>query len=358
MSELDSHIFDPHLQKFEKQIIEFFVQEGKIRNRGKRVQLIYAYLLIHRHLTQNQLAELSGLSKGFISSALASMQSIKLVNRKMIPGTHTYKYSFANGNIFFGMQESSNRIKYYNHFEDVIWDEIGKLEEIDCKNEIHKKFLKNRMKDLIRWTQAATKVICQYGKILNPNETKYPNLLNIKLDNLSNSLEYYDYEPAITQFETELIETIISLDRTYRKNPILVIEGYFLTRRILSQQKIEELSHYSRATISKSISKMLKIQEIEEIKKENFVISGYKAYIMPNITKKEFLFQISTHKQILGFYSEIKQVIEELTNDKKRIEYKKGYGEIMDIVGKLEEFFVFHAQNLEITQEIYNLIEK
>ncbi|WP_371805747.1 hypothetical protein [Candidatus Lokiarchaeum ossiferum] len=357
MSELNEHIFDPQLRDYESQIIDFFIKEGEIRNRGKKAQLIYAYLLIHRQLTQNQLAELSNLSKGYISSALSSMQNIQLINRKMIPGTHTYKYSFLNDNNFFGFRESSKLVQYYNNFERVVWSEIKKLENLKCEEKSQKRFLITRMKDLIRWTQAVTKIICEQEGYKNPNADKYPNLLNTQLYNSNNELEFFDYEPNLVEFEKNFIDIILSMDNTFRKDPILILEGFFLTRKILSQQKIEELSQYSRATISKSISKMLKMGEIQKIPKSNALISGYKAYIMPNVTEVQLLMQISTQEQILTFQPAIKKIIVELKTNKKKLDRLNGYTEIQDITSKLEEYFSHHEQKLKITKKIYHEIK-
>ncbi len=88
------HLFEGKIREYEKQIIDFFVRMGKERGQTPTFGAIGAYLLIHGDLTQAQLKELTGFSLGSISTTLNASVSIGYIEKKLIKGTHTFKYSF------------------------------------------------------------------------------------------------------------------------------------------------------------------------------------------------------------------------------------------------------------------------
>jgi len=99
MTRKKKHIFEGELREYEKKIINFFVEMSESKGQAPIFTTIAAYLLIHGDLTQAQLKELTGVSIGSISTTLNAMASIGYIEKKLIKGTHTFKYSLG-GDLF------------------------------------------------------------------------------------------------------------------------------------------------------------------------------------------------------------------------------------------------------------------
>ncbi|MHA2005699.1 MAG: hypothetical protein ACXABO_02425 [Promethearchaeota archaeon] len=91
-----SYIFEGKIREYEKRLIDFFVRAGKLKGQNSVLATIIGCLLIHKQhgLTQAQIKELTGLSKGAISTNLKIIIDTPILKKQLIKGTREYSYSF------------------------------------------------------------------------------------------------------------------------------------------------------------------------------------------------------------------------------------------------------------------------
>jgi len=88
------HIFEGKIKEYENRLIDFFVKAGQIKGQSKSFATIVGYFIIHKSLTQAQVKELTGFSKGSVSTNLNYLESFGSLKKKLIKGTREYLYSF------------------------------------------------------------------------------------------------------------------------------------------------------------------------------------------------------------------------------------------------------------------------
>jgi len=80
-------------RELEKKILEYALEIGQRRS-SEKITIINYYLFIYENLTQKELKKLTNFSIGTISTHLNAMISVGVIEKKLIPGTHEYSYSF------------------------------------------------------------------------------------------------------------------------------------------------------------------------------------------------------------------------------------------------------------------------
>jgi DNA-binding transcriptional regulator GbsR (MarR family) len=91
-----SYLFEGKIREYEKRLLDFFVRAGNLKGQNSVLATIIGCLLIHKEhgLTQTQIKELTGLSKGAISTNLKIMTDTPILKKQLIKGTREYSYSF------------------------------------------------------------------------------------------------------------------------------------------------------------------------------------------------------------------------------------------------------------------------
>lgn len=87
-----SHIYEGKVRVYEKRLIEILVDAGKIKGQNAVFASIIGYLLLHGSLTQAQLKELTGFSKGAISQSLKILSRVPAIKKEPLEGTREYLY--------------------------------------------------------------------------------------------------------------------------------------------------------------------------------------------------------------------------------------------------------------------------
>ena len=88
-----SHVYEGKVRVYEKRLIEILVDAGKIKGQNAVFGSIIGYLLLHGSLTQTQLKELTGFSKGAISQSLKILSSAPAIKREPLEGKREYLYT-------------------------------------------------------------------------------------------------------------------------------------------------------------------------------------------------------------------------------------------------------------------------
>lgn len=136
------------LREYEKKLINLIVEFGKSKGTYETLSIIIGYLLIRKELTQSEIQNLSGLSRGAISENLTKLVENGYVNRKLIKGTRKYQYSF--GNNMKAISDNTSFIKLIKgkEIEEFSNEKISELEHIKNQSKDEVKLLKDRLKEL------------------------------------------------------------------------------------------------------------------------------------------------------------------------------------------------------------------
>jgi len=88
------YIYQGKIREYEIRLIDFFMKAGLVKGQSPTFTTIIGYLLIHKRLTQMQLRELTGFSRGAISNNLNLLKNTGLVSKELIKGTRKHYYTF------------------------------------------------------------------------------------------------------------------------------------------------------------------------------------------------------------------------------------------------------------------------
>jgi len=122
-----SHVYEGKIRVYEKQLIEILVDAGKTKGQNAVFASIIGYLLLHRSLTQTQLKQLTGYSKGAISQSLQLLSNAPAIKKEPLEGQREFLYTLGAD-----MADIASNIGSYK----------------SESNELAIKFLKNKLQEL------------------------------------------------------------------------------------------------------------------------------------------------------------------------------------------------------------------
>ena len=131
-----NHIFEGRIKEFEQVLVDFILDSGKAKSADLKIQLILAYLAIHKELTQKQLKDLTNFSISTISKKLRNLTDLGIIEKR--------KIQYRNENLYFLKPE------IYQRVADSSWDEFEKIAQfLNEKLDELKKFKNQRGYDLL-----------------------------------------------------------------------------------------------------------------------------------------------------------------------------------------------------------------
>jgi DNA-binding MarR family transcriptional regulator len=156
-------MFEGKMREYELDLIEFMKKAGKAKGASEIMVKILGYLLFHKKLTQEELQELSGASRGSISMFLNKLEGFGAIDKKLIPGTRTYKYSFTGygeGGLK-AMADNIGYLKLKNYFEatDFFEKKIQRLEQPELITKRGASPLIERLKELADFFRFFQKIV-------------------------------------------------------------------------------------------------------------------------------------------------------------------------------------------------------
>lgn len=95
-STLHDHRFEGVIKVYEQQLVDIVVKVVNLVGKDEIGGTIVAYMLVHPGLTQEQIHELTGFSKGSISTHLQAMVARGFATKRLVPGTHTNLYTLVH----------------------------------------------------------------------------------------------------------------------------------------------------------------------------------------------------------------------------------------------------------------------
>ncbi len=157
-----SHVYEGKVRVYEKRLIEILVDAGKIKGQNAVFGSIIGYLLLHGSLTQTQLKELTGFSKGAISQSLKVLSSAPAIKREPLEGKREYLYTLGTN-----MSDIASNIGSYKSEsnESAIKFLQSKVQELDKnKNKNGYKTLSKRVITMINFFEYNIKLLEKINK--------------------------------------------------------------------------------------------------------------------------------------------------------------------------------------------------
>ena len=162
-----------------------------------------------------------------------------------------------------------------------------------------------------------------------------------------NTIEEFDDE--IEKIEKDIFKFLMSYSLFIgQKTTFITIKIYFITRGSLTQEKLKELTGFSRGTISQEIKKLI---SMDLIKKTGVSNTGEITYSMKNpVIAFIHSFRDLTN-DISEFAKKINTVKEDIEKEKVLIENLHGFDKVYQLVNTL-------ANSIPLSLELIKLIEK
>ncbi|NVM46320.1 MAG: hypothetical protein HWN79_15530 [Candidatus Lokiarchaeota archaeon] len=162
-----------------------------------------------------------------------------------------------------------------------------------------------------------------------------------------NTIEEFDDE--IRVIEKDIFKFLTSYSLFIgQKTTFITIKIYFITRKSLTQEKLQELTGFSRGTISQEVKKLISMDLIEKTGVSN---TGEITYSMRNpIVAFIHSFRDLT-SDISKFAKKINTIKEDIDKEKVSIEDMHGFDKVYQLVNVL-------ANSIPFSLELIKMIEK
>jgi len=162
-----------------------------------------------------------------------------------------------------------------------------------------------------------------------------------------NTIEEFDDE--IRAIEKDIFKFLMSYSLFIgQKTTFTTIKIYFITRKTLTQEKLQELTGFSRGTISQELKKLISMDLIEKTSVSN---TGEITYLMKNpIIAFIHSFSDLTN-DISKFANKIDAIKDDIEKEKDLIENLHGFDKIYQLVNVL-------ANSIPFSLELIKTIEK
>ncbi len=347
-----NHLFEGRVRAIEKELVDYRKARAEYNEVSTRVAIIMTYLSIHGQLTQQQLKELTQFSISTISTHLTNLVNIRYVKKEMVKGTHEYIYS-SNFPSDDSVDEALGDLIPEINF---LKEKIAELEMYRNESLTGSELLHTRLTEITQtfgWYQAYLRTLKNSQLKFNKSKWKFPSK-KLNLTDLENGTVTFD--PKVKNIEDDLLEFFLHQSSySVLKRYNLIIFVLFITRKILTQDRIQQLTGLSRGKISEALNYLVKKGYIEKIKK-----TVIKALISNNTARKNYYSLLSFHKSFIvtglkGFdaifkwESKFKDLKLELENDKARLHALNGYDKVLG-------FIKYNLQLMSLYRKAYTFI--
>lgn len=161
--------------------------------------------------------------------------------------------------------------------------------------------------------------------------------------------EIEEFDNDIKAIEEDIFKFLMSYSLFIgQKTTFTTIKIYFITRKSLTQEKLQELTGFSRGTISQELKKLISMELIEKTSVSN---TGEITYLMKNpIIAFVHSFSDLTN-DISKFANKIDAIKDDIEKEKDLIEDLHGFDKIYQLVNVL-------GNSIPFSLELIKTIEK
>jgi len=161
--------------------------------------------------------------------------------------------------------------------------------------------------------------------------------------------EIEQFDPEIKKIEGDIRKFLISYPLfAGQKSTFTTIKIYFITRRDITQEKLQKLTGFSRGTISQELKKLVEMGVIE---KTNVSSTGEITYSMKSAAKAFVHSFINSTQDIFYFIKEMVELKLEMDAQRNELEKLHGFNEIYQIIN-------LYSISMPFILELIKLLEK
>ncbi|MFW9988793.1 MAG: hypothetical protein ACFFC3_09075 [Candidatus Odinarchaeota archaeon] len=332
-----SFLFEGKIRDFEKVILEYQLEIARFSSLSETMANIMAYLSLYQRLTQIQLKYLTKYSKSTISTSLVALIKIDYVRKEKIKNSREYEYYIAppsQMSIDFVLGSTENEIVFLKR-------KIKKLNNDNLEGMKGYTLILERLKHILDVFECYQKIL---ETLKNPKAKVNLNLSEEYIKTLSLedfNLIHTKFDPEIKQIEDDLLEFFM-YESAYStlSEFTLMIYTLFLTRKVLTQERIRELTGLSLGKVSQVVNALIKSGLIKKVDKDLHQdiipeeIKRQTIYSMLSIKEAFFTSGIISLEEMLKWEDKFQQIKSELTNNKKSLEKLRGYTQVLNYIDK------------------------
>ncbi len=330
--------YNKQLTKYEKQVIEAFIgfTTRNTSEKESKYAVTLGYLLIKRRLTQKELKKLTHFSTGTIHQCLTMLELTGRISKAFIPGTHTFEY-------FVPETMSIMITQLKNSFQEKC-DFTITFCKILTKNLSEKSILYFRLQEIMD-TYSLYRTLLPLFDVDNNEITLESPMIDFNNDSRIQELKNSNFttEEAEKTF-IRLYGIFMNFNIYYEfSEPMKLIFGYFITRKLLTQYELKRITKLSIGAISQSINKLIEYELIFNKGKNSKGHNIYELDSIKTIMFQRFLRDLESMVSRKITIEQIKKAIEEdLTNlESSKVINKYLYtikDQYQSLLSKVDEF--------------------
>ncbi|MFW9999538.1 MAG: MarR family transcriptional regulator [Candidatus Hodarchaeota archaeon] len=352
-SEIESHLFNDKLRKYEDKLVEFLLDIAQSKRVNPKISTISSYLLIHGKLTQKELKELTKFSIGSISTFLSVMIGTGVFQKERIPRTHTFTYSFTGQLEDLTTKGIEIALSSFSPLDVYLIkkkDELKKFIEQSKKGALH---LFNRIDELLETFEIYKFLFPLLTKSSTDESLKDISSKSFKLISREEEVKKISFDPEIYQVEDDILNQLIASPMFSSRDPMFIrILGYFITRKYLTQKRLKRITGLSAGKISEEVNLLLEDGLIE---KSDISPKGKITYGAESVGKLLLKFSRAVIIRMAKWDEELKKIRKELEDNRSNLERLNGYARIYKIYEFLLEMISKYKIFIDMTDKFLEI---
>ena len=322
-----SHLFSVELRKYEDRLVEFLLDIAKTKRVNPKISTISSYLLIHGKLTQKELKELTKFSMGSISTLLSVMTSTGVFQKERIPHTHTFTYSFMGELEDLTIKGIEIALSSFSPLDIYLKSKKNELTKYIEQSKKGAQHLFNRIDELL---EAFEIYKFLFPLLTSTDESlKEISVESFKLIKREKEVKNISFDPEIYLIEDDMLNQLINSPMFSSRDPMFVrILGYFITRKYLTQTRLQRVTGLSAGKISEDVNLLL---EDELIEKSEISTKGKITYGAESAGKLLLKFSRVVINRMARWDEDLVKMRIELENKRNNLGELNGYTRIYKI---------------------------
>ncbi|UCC21203.1 MAG: hypothetical protein JSV62_07985 [Promethearchaeota archaeon] len=329
------HLFNEKLRKYEDKIAEFLLDIASTKRVNPKISTISSYLLIHDKLTQKELKELTGFSMGSISTLLSVMTGTGTFQKERIPQTHTFTYSFPGKLEDLTTKGIEIALTTFGPLETYLKNKKKELKKLAEKSKEGAEHLLQRLDELVD-TFEIYKILFPLMNRNSTNEVlKELSTKSFKLiKREKGEVKKISFDPEVYLIEDDILYQLITSPMFSGRDPMFIrILGYFITRKYLTQKKLQGITGLSAGKISEEVNSLLENGLIE---RSDISPKGKITYGAESVGIILLKLSRSTINRMTKWNDKLLEIRSELEENRINLKPLNGYDRIYKII----EFFL------------------
>jgi DNA-binding transcriptional regulator GbsR (MarR family) len=329
MSELNKK-YTTKIEDFEKSIINYFIESGKLKRLSDKYSTIWAYLNIREKLTQEELIKLTNFSAGTVSKSLKKLIGYGILKKTSHPTSRKKQYEMIQVLSQMSGQFKAVIDNYTNGLDSLLKNINTNLEEINDKldkikginDEVYeinlaKRNIPEKLDNIKQFSNEFTEILPKLKTLASSIEEMVrsdgkksnihskpkdmSNLIPIALNKIDSKLDDLKNE-IVNQY----IRINLAMGTDEIKTKVLI---NFYIKRELTQKELRELTGYSAGKISEVLEELIDSGLITEEIPEG---RGPYIYTIKDFQKSLFMSIKKSTEIYLHYSEEFKKIKEEI----------------------------------------------